>query len=288
MTVSATALARAKINFTLEIEGVRDDGLHLLDSLVCSISLADRVVLTTSQASTSTLDTGGADAGPDTLNLALKAAALFKERFGGPNFDIVLDKQIPIGAGLGGGSADAAAVLVLANLLSDTGADLSELQAIGAQLGADVPFCVTGGLARMRGIGDEVAGLEIPDALLRASIVLATPGFPMPTAEVYAAWDRAPAMGAPDTLPEPLRGIAETFANDLEPAAEALVPDMRRLRHKFAQLLGGPARMTGSGSAFFGFAHSPEHAAEVASKLRRHFELVWVCSPELECIAIGG
>lgn len=282
----ATALARAKLNLSLEIEGVRDDGMHLLNSVVCSISLSDRVTLTTRSDESSTLEVLGENVGPDTLNLALKAATLFQESFGGPGFDILLEKVIPVGAGMGGGSADAAAVLVLARHLFAGNVSDAELARIGNGLGADVPFCITGGLARMRGVGEVIERAEIPASLAGASLVLAVPDFWMPTAEVYVAWDKSPKRGRPDRVPAPLVGVVDQFVNDLEPAAETLVPSMRDCRYALTELLGSPARMTGSGSAVFGFLPPEPRRSDVASGLGERFDRFWQCRVEGAGVAI--
>lgn len=276
---SATALAHAKLNLTLRVTGVRDDGMHLLDSLMCSISLTDRVTLTERSDDVVTVESIGADIGPDFANLALKAAKLFQEEFGGAGYDIVLEKEIPAGAGLGGGSADAAATLRLARHI--TGWEMSDaaLAEIGTELGADIPFCLGGGLAQVSGIGDVLQPVEMHDALYDAVVVLGIPNFAMPTGDVYAAWDRNPATGTRDVVPACLTQVADRFVNDLEPPAEELVPELHSLRAALSTAIGSPARMTGSGSGIFGFARSMREANKAARRVADSFAAVLLCRP---------
>lgn len=283
---SATALAHAKLNYSLEIVGLRDDGMHLLNSVVGSISLADRVTATLRGDDLLTLEVIGDGTGPDPLNLALKAATLFRERYGLMGLHIVVEKAIPVGSGMGGGSADAAAVLHLARALSGVEVSDGDLASIGAELGADVPFCVTGGAALMTGIGEVIEPL--PGVALDTPIVVAVPKFWMPTSEVYAAWDRAPRRGEVAETPHPLEGIVEKYANDLEPVAESLVPELAKLRRIFSEALGSPARMTGSGSALMGFADSAEHATATARSIASRFAQVLVTAPAERGVELLG
>lgn len=276
---SASALAHAKLNLTLRVTGVRDDGMHLLDSLMCSISLADRVTVTERRDEVVTVETKGPDIGPDFANLALKAAKVFQEEFGGSGYDIVLDKEIPAGAGLGGGSADAAATLCLARHISGREASDAALAQIGAELGADIPFCLAGGLTRVAGIGEVLHPVEMPEALYDAVVVVGIPNFAMPTGDVYAAWDRNPASGTRDVVPACLAQVADRFVNDLEPPAESLVPELHSLRSALSTAIGGPARMTGSGSGIFGFARSMRDANKAARRVAGSFAAVLLCRP---------
>lgn len=233
-----------------------------------------------------TLDVVSGNAGPDHANLALKAAKMFQDRFGGNGYDIILEKEIPPGAGLGGGSADAAATLHLARLLSGLAVPDESLREIGFQLGADIPFCLLGGLARVSGVGEVLAPMEMPQRLFDSLILLAIPNFGMPTSDVYAAWDRSPATGEADVLPVYLAGLTDDFVNDLEPAAEQLVPDLRRLRSSVSQAMGAPARMTGSGSAIFAFAPTMREARRAARRIAGQFAAVLLCRPSSTGVVI--
>lgn len=210
--------AFSKLTLSLHVTGTRADGYHELDATVVSINAPYDSLLIRPAARTSLTVTGPFANGvpDDASNLAWRAADAF-----GAAVEIVLNKGIPTGAGLGGGSADAAAVL------SALGAD----PAIAVTLGADVPFCMRGGSARVRGIGDELEPLETP-ALV---VVVATPPFGCSTADVYRAWD---ALGGPHH---------ET--NDLQPAAEHVESRLVDFKRAVEVAAGVPAILAGSGSS---------------------------------------
>lgn len=211
-------LAPAKLTRTLRITGVRDDGYHLLDAEMVTLDLAD--VLTFSDGDGVAVVGGSSDitAGDDNL-VARALVAVARQAH------VRLDKRIPSGAGLGGGSADAAAVLRWAGV-----DDL----AVAAQLGADVPFCVRGGRARVRGIGDELE--ELPFEPL--TFTLLTPPLHCSTPAVYRAWDD-------------LGGPRADGPNDLEPAALVIEPELARWRDRLGDATGQTPVLAGSGSTWF-------------------------------------
>ena len=211
--------AFAKLTLSLHVTGTRADGYHELDATMVSIDAPrDSLVLVPAARTSLTVTGPFAGAVPaDSSNLAWRAADAC-----GASVAIALHKGIPAGAGLGGGSADAAAVL----------AALDADPALAAALGADVPFCRRGGFARVRGIGDE---LEPGDVAARA-IVVATPGFGCATAAVYRAWDE---LGGP-----------HHEVNDLEPAAVHVEPRLAEFKRQVEAAAGAPAVLAGSGSSF--------------------------------------
>jgi 4-diphosphocytidyl-2-C-methyl-D-erythritol kinase len=211
--------ALAKLTLSLHITATRADGYHELDAVMVSID-EPRDTLTIRRATRTALTVGGpfaAGVPADSTNLAWRAADA-----SGATVEITLQKGIPSGAGLGGGSADAAAVLVA------LGADA----ALAPAVGADVAFCVQGGRARVRGIGDVLEPLE-PHPL---SIVVATPPFRCATADVYRAWD---ALGGP-----------HDEVNDLESAAQHVEPRLGAFRREVEAAAGAPAILAGSGSSY--------------------------------------
>jgi 4-diphosphocytidyl-2-C-methyl-D-erythritol kinase len=223
----ATVLtAPAKLTLTLRITGVRDDGFHLLEAEMVTLDLADELTFAEGDG----LELVGAhpDVPADDQNLVRKALAAV-----GRKADVRLQKRIPAGAGLGGGSADAAAVLRWARTC-----DLD----LAASLGADVPFCLVGGRALVRGVGEQVEPLPF-EAM---TFTLLTPPVQCSTAEVYEAWD---SLGGP-------RG---EHGNDLEPAALVVEPELGRWRDRLADTTGQQPRLAGSGSTWFvGGAHPGE------------------------------
>jgi 4-diphosphocytidyl-2-C-methyl-D-erythritol kinase len=247
-------LAPAKLTLSLRVTGVRADGYHLIDAEMVTLDLCDELDLRpTAGPSRLAIDAGpsrpaAAGVAADADNLVLRALAAVDRRA-----QVRLVKRIPPGAGLGGGSADAAAVLRWAGCT-----DL----AVAARLGADVPFCVVGGRARVRGIGEIVDPLPARDQVL----TLLTPPFGCSTPVVYAAWD---ALGGP-TAEAGLRGPnadaglrgpnadaglrgpnAGAGANDLEPAALVVEPRLAGYRDRLGEATGQVPRLAGSGSTWF-------------------------------------
>ena len=208
--------APAKLTLSLRITGVRADGYHLIDAEMVSLDLADTLVI---EAGPEVVIDGGGEIDPDD-NLITRALELV-----GRTSRVTVDKRIPMGAGLGGGSADAAAILRWAGYTDVQGA---------AQLGADVPFCLVGGRARVQGIGELIEPLEhIPRTL-----TLLIPPFGCSTPAVYRRWDE---MGGPKGQ----------NGNDLEPAALDVEPRLDQYRRALEQATGQTARLAGSGSTWF-------------------------------------
>jgi 4-diphosphocytidyl-2-C-methyl-D-erythritol kinase len=211
-------LAPAKLTRSLRVTGVRPDGLHTIDAEMVALDLADELVFEPGEGLV--LEGAGEDVPAGEDNLVARAL-----RAVGRTARVTVRKRIPSGAGLGGGSADAAAVLRWAGC---TDLDL----AVG--LGADVPFCLVGGRARVRGIGEVVEPLSpVPFA-----VTLLTPPVRCSTAAVYRAWDD-------------LGGPTAAGPNDLEPAALAVAPELARWRDELRERTGQVPVLAGSGSTWF-------------------------------------
>jgi 4-diphosphocytidyl-2-C-methyl-D-erythritol kinase len=298
-------LAHAKLNLCLSVGARRPDGFHEISSVMCSLDLADRIEITRRPGDLNTLAVEGQDTGPDLQNLALKGASLFQDLYrrlpsgksggdgSGPTsasaaYDISLFKTIPVGSGLGGGSADAAGVLHGANWLSGEPFSKEELARHARVLGSDVPFCVVGGLARVGATGEVVVPLSAPPDFWACFFVVAVPDFWMSTSDVYAAFDRVGRKSEIDDVPGALEGIVERFANDLEGAAEEMVPGLKKLRRELSAIVGSPARLTGSGSAIYAVATDGELAKQAADDARRFFSEVFVCRPSPVGVTILG
>ncbi len=250
-------LAYAKLNLVLRVVGRRRDGYHLVQTLLCAVDLADELLLTDQRGLELVVE--GEEAGPEEDNLALRAARLLREHTGGGRGALIrLSKRIPAGAGLGGGSSDAAAVLAGLNRLWGLGLPLEELGALGATLGADVPFFLGPSPAWAEGIGERLRPAQVD---LPAAFLIVVPPFRCPTGEVYRAYDR---LGVPYSSPAP--GWEGELENDLWPAALALHPQLLALRDRLEEL-EGPVGMTGSGSALFCAFPSEEEARLAARRL---------------------
>lgn len=252
------AQALAKVNLFLRVRSAGPDGLHPLLSLVQSVTWAD--LLEMERAGEDSLDAFGAPVPLDDANLVWKAVEALRSRSEfRPPVRVGLDKQIPVAAGLGGGSADAAAALVLYGQLADMPTE--ELESVAPQVGADVPFCLGGGLAMVEGYGEVVTPLPGPAEPYHLAVVV--PPVELSTAEVYAAWDRlgeprGPEMRGRD-LPPPLRQH-QPLRNDLYPAAAALSADLDGWRAELEAAWSRPVLMSGSGPALFSFFPAEDEA----------------------------
>lgn len=256
--------AAAKINWGLDIVGRRADGYHLLRSLMQNIGLYDRLRLQLSAT-----DDCRCEGMADGDNLALCAWLLMKQQLGlRQHLHISIDKHIPIGSGLGGGSSDAAAVLRGANQLLQLGLSDTELAALGLQIGADLPFCLRGGLALVEGIGEIVQPLAPGPRLW---LVLADPGFPVPTPAVYQAYDKLaeplhPDLAALQAAVEQgnVAAIRQYSGNALQAAAMSLYPQLAAAERAVAAL-GPRPLLSGSGGALFTPCANEDEAQQVAA-----------------------
>jgi 4-diphosphocytidyl-2-C-methyl-D-erythritol kinase len=265
--------AHAKVNLDLRVVGGRTDGYHELRTVFQTLEWHDTV--TVSRTDGPLEIAGDASKMPlDKSNLAWRAAvALWRasgSRGGPAGARIAIVKRIPAQAGLGGGSADAAASLVALNRLWQCGLTPSELARIGGSLGSDVPFFLTGGTALGPGRGDELYAL--PD-LPSHAVVVAWPDRGVSTAEAYGWFRDRPARragGAPSG--GPARGFdpgdLESCRNDLEAPVESHRPEIRRIRRQLEASGARLARMSGSGSAVFGLFGSDADASRAAGQLR--------------------
>lgn len=255
--MTAEVFAPAKINLTLHVTGRRADGYHLLDSLVAFAACGDQLRLDPGpelSLAVSGLFARGVPA--DQRNLLWQAA-----EGAGWQGHIQLDKQLPHGAGIGGGSSDAAALL---NAIAGQGGDIPE--ALPLSLGADVPVCMLAGAARMQGIGEQVSPVQLP----QLHALLVNPGVPVPTGAVFKALERRDNAPMPDEIPS-FSDAADCAAwlqdqrNDLEPPARQLAPEIDRtlsdLRSSRQALI---ARMSGSGATCFAL-YPTKNAAHMAA-----------------------
>ncbi len=267
--------ARAKINWSLDITGQREDGYHLMDMLMQPIALCDEVTLLPADALT--LTTGGDPClPPSDKHLALRAARALQEHTGySGGAAIHVEKHIPIGAGMGGGSADAAAVLFGLNRLWKTGLSPAELEALGLTLGADVPFCLRGGLTRTTGVGEVMealpSGREWP-------LVVIQPCRGLSTGTVFEAYHQQTDVlhpvtdsGAQALINGDLPLMKTSLGNVLQPVSEALRPQIGRAIQALRQHGAALAMMTGSGSAVFGVFPRDSLAQAVSQRLRQRW-----------------
>ena len=247
-------MAQAKVNLRLRVLAREASGFHQLETLFLRLALADEVVVRTNVRGRA-LDCRGADTGPTERNLAYRAAMALRDAGGPDTFAIEVEKHIPVGAGLGGGSADAAAVLRALNAESAHPQPDEHLLAIAARLGADVPFLASrAAMALAWGRGERMLALEPPPA---RAVVVIVPPFPVETVEAYRWLDDSagpPPMEPRLWDPAELAGwpaLAALAHNDFEPVLERRHPEIGTL---LRDLRAGCslAQVSGSGSAVFG------------------------------------
>ncbi|HEX6938379.1 MAG TPA: 4-(cytidine 5'-diphospho)-2-C-methyl-D-erythritol kinase [Longimicrobiales bacterium] len=268
--------APAKVNLSLRVLAREVSGYHQIETLFCALDLADSLELRLGGAGIR-LEVEGAELGPVEDNLVFRAARAF-ERATGIDLHVAirLRKEVPAGAGLGGGSSDAAATLDALNELHGRPLDDAALLALAATLGSDVPFFLCrSGLALAWGRGDRLLPLPEPP---RAPVLVVAPGFAIPTADAYRALDAhrnaaAGAAGAAVLRLDTLRGweaIAAAAVNDFEPPTFARFPDLAELKRLLLDAGATIALLSGSGSALFGVFPDEKRRDAAASALHGH------------------
>jgi 4-diphosphocytidyl-2-C-methyl-D-erythritol kinase len=249
------ATAYCKLTLTLRVIGRRDDGYHELEALAMSVEDPHDVIEVEAVPHPGgiTFDlTGETDAvpiGPDNLAVRAGEALMLRAGRSGHGVRMTLRKKIPAGAGLGGGSADAAAAIAAIQRLLEVEIDGAGIQDVGASIGSDVPFCLAGGAAWMRGRGELIEPVALPAGV---PVLVAIPPYQLSTPRVYAAWDE---LGGPHSsrvvdAPDAIAPFVATLSNDLEPAAEAIEPGLAEFRAALEDAAGAPAILAGSGSAY--------------------------------------
>ena len=279
-----TVKAHAKINLTLDIVGKRDDDYHLLETVMQSVSLHDIVSVSKDNSGGISVSTSDDDIADDETNLAFRAAKAFFEHTGifNSGTEIRIKKHIPTQAGLAGGSADGAAVIVALNELYSADLSDEELWSIGEDVGADVPFCITGGTMMVRGIGNILSPL--PD-LADCFILIAKPDSGVSTGSAYAAVDNfAGKLVHPltddvcgDICAEDIPAVAKRVCNVFEQALALEEPAEIKAAMLECGALG--ACMTGSGSAVFGIFEDEDDAEKCCGILGKKYDDVFLTHP---------
>jgi len=286
-----SADAYAKINLTLDILEKREDGYHLLKMIMQSVSLSDRVTVRTEDTGRISLACSMDGVPCDESNTASRAARAFFESTGLENrgLSIKIKKRIPFGAGLGGGSADAAAVIRILDVLYETKLSDHVLLEIGEKVGADVPFCLTGGTMLAEGIGNIL--LPLPD-LEDGFFVIVKPAAHSATDAAYRRWDELESTAHPDTekaaeaiFEHNLQHLGEQIGNVFEEVVEGEEKreEIKRMMREHGAL---GASLSGSGSAVFGFFEHKSDAEDCKKALEEHFEEVFLCRPESKGVAL--
>jgi 4-diphosphocytidyl-2-C-methyl-D-erythritol kinase len=269
--------AFAKVNYALDVLGLRQDGYHEIRTVMQSISLADEVeVRRAARGFVLTLEPEAVQIGPQERNSTYLAWKVL-QRLTGEELPVgvTLHKRIPAGAGLGGGSADAAAVLVGLNEIFGLGLSVVELRDAGVGIGADVPFCIVGGTALGEGVGEKLTPLVAPPA---HRLVIAKPPGSAETARIYRAYDKTKTESARTVGPvvSALRSgrvpdLASAIGNDLAPVTNEFVPEVAALEQDLLASGALGASMSGSGTAVYGIFTNVEAAGNARAGIDAPF-----------------
>ena len=277
--------AYAKLNLTLDVLGKREDGYHDIKSVMQAISLRDDVQIDIDTGEPWTLSCTDDTIPCDETNLAWKAAKAYLDATGRSvdGLHIHITKRIPAQAGLGGGSADAAAVLRALNKHFGNPLSILALAEVGAQVGSDVPFCVTCGTAMAEGRGEQLRRLnDMPDCVF----VICKPDFSVSTPELYRKIDEVTIAKRPNhqamesaLLAGDIGQVAENLCNVFDPLVTAEHLELNYIKSILNSYGSLGQQMTGSGSAIFGILPSFEYAAVACSMLKDNYPMVYIAKP---------
>lgn len=277
--------AFAKLNLTLDVLGKRPDGYHDLKSVMQTISLRDDIEIDIGTGKPWRLKCDNEEIPTDESNLAWKAAKVFFDTIkkDPDGLEIRITKRIPCEAGLGGGSADAAAVLRALNRHYGEPLSIGALAELGASVGSDVPFCVIGGTAMVEGRGDKLRKLpDMPDCIF----VVCKPDFSSSTPELYRKLDEKEIAKHPDhramesaLLARDLGKVAENLYNVFDPVVTEEHLELNYIKSIFNSYGSVGQLMTGSGSAVFAIVTEFEFAAVICSMLKENYPKVFIAKP---------
>lgn len=272
--------AYAKINIALDVVGKREDGYHLLKMIMQTVDLYD-VIEITKTSSDIKLKCNKPYVPTDERNLAYKAAKLFKEAYKiNDGVSINLTKNIPVSAGMAGGSTDAAGVLKLMNRLFNINASDDELRALGLKLGADVPYCINGGTALCEGIGEEITQLKpFKDKIL----VIIKPPFGVSTKDVYKAFDLSKVVFHPRT-DDIIRAMENDDIHFVANNMKNLLENVTLRKHKVIVNIKEAVRsyealgtmMSGSGPTVFAFFDDMLKAQNCYDEMKKKYKDVFI------------
>lgn len=274
--------APAKINLTLDVVGKRTDGYHELETVMHQINLVDTIHLKKDLKGIN-VNSNSNLIPLDENNLAYQAAAkMFKNYHIKEGIYIFIEKRIPVGAGLAGGSTDAAAVIIGINKLYELKADQNDIMQLAASIGSDVPFCVLGGTAMARGRGEILQPLA---STLNLSMVLVKPDFQLSTAEVYRAFNLNKVETRPDNTAFldtwkncDIIGVTKNIANVLESVSIRKHGEIALIKQKLIQLGALNALMSGSGPSVFGIFIDKRSAQQAGEIMKKDYNEVYVVS----------
>ncbi|MGL5693263.1 MAG: 4-(cytidine 5'-diphospho)-2-C-methyl-D-erythritol kinase [Peptostreptococcaceae bacterium] len=286
--------SRAKINLSIDVLGKREDGYHLVEMIMQTIDLYDIIKIKEVQSYGVTVKSNSSDIPLDENNIVYKAAVLIKESFNiKKGVEIYIEKNIPIAAGMAGGSSNAAAVLVGLNELWSLKLSEQELKKFGFMLGADVPYCITGKAALAQGVGEELTNIKgLPDDI---SILICKPELFVSTKEVYEGLDLENLQKRPDNEYlikclecKDIKSLSENMVNVLETVTvkkHTEIEDIEKIMNE-NKALG--SMMSGSGPTVFGLYNNKEDALKGKMELLKKYKQVYVVNGSEKGVEING
>lgn len=282
---SVKALCPAKINLTLDVIGLREDGYHNVKMIMQTVSLYDEIVVTPAFTNAVHISCNIPYVPKNEKNAAFKAALAFFDytKIQNTGLKIAINKKIPVAAGLAGGSTDAAGVILALNYLFSTELPIKSLMEIGLSVGADVPYCIMGGTALAEGIGEALTKLlPLPDCC----IVLAKPPSPVSTPSIYKMLDEKSIFEHPDTdgmikslSAGDLNGVSRRLFNVLESVSVNICPQISEIKRTISDCSPLGAVMSGSGPTVFGIFDSEEKAKKCKTACKKLVKEVFLVKP---------
>lgn len=286
--------SRAKINLSIDVLGKREDGYHLVEMIMQTIDLYDIIRIKELNINNITIKSNSSNIPLDENNIVYKAIDLLRNQFNiNKGVEVFIEKNIPIAAGMAGGSSNAAAVLVGLNKLWDLNLSEEELQAIGFKLGADVPFCISGKAALAQGVGEELTYIKgLPENI---SILVCKPNLFVSTKKVYQGLDLNNIEKRPDNKylieclkAEDIKSIAKNMVNVLESVTSKEHKEIEEIEHIMMNNKALGSMMSGSGPTVFGLFENKADALKVREELLKKYHQVYVVNSSEKGVEIDG
>lgn len=286
--------SRAKVNLSIDVLGKREDGYHLVEMIMQTIDLYDKLKITEIEENSILIKSNSLDIPLNEDNIMYKAVKLLKNQFNiEKGIEISIEKNIPVAAGMAGGSSNAAAVLVGLNKLWNLGLSENELKDIGLKLGADVPFCITGGSALAEGIGEKLTNIKgLPEDL---NILVCKPNIFVSTKEVYQSLNMDKVKRRPqnkeliDALQkEDVKFISENMVNVLEEVTSFKYSEIGQIEDIMIKNKALGSMMSGSGPTVFGLFDNKDCAIKAKEDLQAKYNQVYLVKSSNKGVEIYG
>lgn len=286
--------SRAKVNLSIDVPGKREDGYHLVEMIMQTIDLYDKLKITEIEENSILIKSNSLDIPLNEDNIMYKAVNLLKNQFNiEKGIEISIEKNIPVAAGMAGGSSNAAAVLVGLNKLWNLGLSENELKHIGLKLGADVPFCITGGSALAEGIGEKLTNIKgLPEDL---NILICKPNIFVSTKEVYQSLNMDKVKRRPqnkeliDALQkEDVKFISENMVNVLEEVTSLKYSEIGQIEDIMIKNKALGSMMSGSGPTVFGLFDNKDCAIKAKEDLQAKYNQVYLVKSSNKGVEIYG